>query len=175
MNNNNGKELIPQRGPPSDGSPSRQYTVNLGRKRDWLDRVGEFLDEEPRTSKEKRTDDTIRLSAFGVMLAVGAFCVMDSYHWNLAKFSADGLRYAIPFGLGEKALEIITPDEPRAKPGESPEELRHRRDCFDARLLHYPARDCYVLEMPAASRHSTDVRGKAVVMNSGTKKKALTK
>jgi hypothetical protein len=121
MNKNPGKELARMLG---EVSEKREYSV---RKRDWLDRVGEFLDDEPVTNeKDGRFDKMLRLAPLGLVLGVAGFCSMDHYHWNVGKFSMDALR-AMPFGVGKKMVtkefELIVPAY-RVKSGETTEETQ---------------------------------------------------
>jgi hypothetical protein len=176
MNANNGKELVPQRGPPRDLSERREYTVNLGRKRDWFDYVGTFLyGDEPlkprllpfrqevakaiREWREKPATVALESLPLVGLMAVGFFCGMDSYNWNFAKCSADFL-HAIPFGIGDKAKEMVTKATVpayRSRPGDTPEATRSRRECIDAVLTNDSRYELAVKSAVSRGRAPLDV------------------
>jgi hypothetical protein len=157
MHENNGRELVPQRGPPSDRLPGRQYTVNLGRKRDWLDRVGSFLaDDGPpkdrsfggflRAWKNKPSATALEMFPLVGLIAVGTILAMDTYHWDFERAGLDFLRAKMPFGFTDKSDEFaknaVCPAY-RARPGETAEQTQRRRDCIDAVI--YKSDDRYII------------------------------
>jgi hypothetical protein len=175
MHENNGRELVPQRGPP-DRSPSRQYTVNLGRKRDWLDRVGEFLQDGPyENRKQERFHQKIQMAAGGLVLATAFFCGMDVYNWNFNK-AGDDFLHAMPFGAGDKTRELMmnaTCPPCRARAGEPPEETQRRRECIDAVLFKYD--DRYIVARKLHPRAPLDFCEAPAVATPAKEKERLVK
>jgi hypothetical protein len=160
MNEKNGKDLVPRNGRPGEVAEQRTYTVNMaaqpvvntGRKKDWLDYVGAFLeDPEPnrdksftgflRAWKEKPGSRALAVAPALGLLAVGFFCGMDTYHWDFAKENHDFMHNAMP--LGDKLTTLIgnaTTPAFRPRPGESAEATQRRRDCLTAVVDHVDGR-----------------------------------
>ena len=152
MNENKGK-LIPIRRASGEVTQPREYTVNLGgRKKDWLDYVGAFLeDPEPkkdtsfgaflRSWKNKPVATALELFPLVGLVAVGTFCVMDTYHWNFSKAGDDFFRATMPYGAAiDDFTKGVAQPAYRPRPGDSTETTQRRRDCLTAVIEHVDGR-----------------------------------
>ena len=187
-----GGELAPNREYAVDGRRPQKaidtgHSITVGRKRDWLDVVGDFLDDPAAPPKDtslkgflgacknQSWEMALTIAPAALVMSTALVCAMDSYHWNIGKFSADGLR-AMPMGVGaktlQKELELIVPQY-QSRPGEAADETQRRRGCIEAKLFRDA--DRYYVKTSPPPRGSMDVCEATAVTNSIRAKEALAK
>lgn len=183
MNENNGKELVPQRGPPGEISPS--YEASAGKKNSaggvglptvgGIPYAGGLPIDAPPNPKRERFLSNLEVAGCISMMGIAAFSAMDASNWNLNRVGTK-MMHSVPFGIGDKAMELTTKavvPAYRSRAGESPEEAQGRRECMDAVLFKYD--DRYILARKLHPRAPLDFCETPTSMNSGKDRGSLIK
>jgi hypothetical protein len=183
MNENNGKELVPQRGPPGEVSPS--YEASAGKRNSaggvglptvgGIPYAGGLPIDAPPNPKRERFLSNLEVACCISMMGIAAFSAMDASNWSIAR-AGRTMMHSVPFGIGDKAMELTAEAaDPmyRSRPGETPEETQRRRSCIDAIL--FKDGDVYVVAQKSHPRAPLDFCETPTAPNSGKDRGSLTK
>lgn len=183
MNENNGKELVPQRGPPGEVSPS--YEASAGKRNlaggvglptvGGIPYTGGLPIDAPPNPRQERFNRRLTDAAFFGMLGIVAYSAMDASDWSIAR-AGRTMMHSVPFGIGDKAMELTAEAvDPmyRSRSGETLEETQRRRSCIDAIL--FKDGDVYVVAKKTHPRAPFDFCETPTPINSGKDKGSLTK